>query len=104
MDFQSVNFVAALALHQHKRDTALGLTHITTKQRGLIWYYNVNQRELFIEASKKAFSYGAIRQAQRRMNEIMAEIHHAKSHDEAVSLLVEAQSLKLAMKDLTTNA
>ncbi len=98
----SLNFIGALALHQHKRDMALGLNHITTKTRGLLWYYNVKQRDLLIDVVKASFKLGTIRQAQRRMNEIMLEVQHAKSHDETVALLKEAKKLKRTIKRLNS--
>lgn len=55
----SLNFIGALALYQHRRDTAIGLTHITQAQRGLLWYYDKKQRDA---ANKfvKADAYHAI--------------------------------------------
>jgi hypothetical protein len=38
------SFVAALLYHQYRRDSALGLHHVTTAQTGLLWYYNRLQR------------------------------------------------------------
>lgn len=93
MDFSTLNFIGALALHQNRRDTALGLSHVTTRQRGLIWYYNVKQRELLTSVAKASFKLGTIQQIDRRMAEIMAEARDA-SLERKRELLKEAIGLK----------
>lgn len=71
--FNQINFIGALALHQHRRDCAIGLTHVTTRARGLLWYYNIKQRELLTQVARASFKVGAIGQIDKRMAEIMAE-------------------------------
>lgn len=89
----NLNFIACLALHQQRRDTAIGLTHVTTAQRGLIWYYNLKRRELFTKASQVSFRYGAMQQIDSRMAEIMREAQAAPLERKR-ELLAEALSLK----------
>jgi hypothetical protein len=98
--FNQLNFIGALALHQHKRDCAIGLTHVTTRTRGLLWYYNVKQRELLTQVAKASFKVGAIQQIEKRMAEIMTEAHGAPIErkrqllKEAVKLQKQAKRLK----------
>lgn len=45
MNLQSeIGFVECLALFQKRRDDALGLVHVTQRQRGLLWYRNLLAR------------------------------------------------------------
>lgn len=95
----SLNFVGALALHQHKRDMALGLSHVTTRTRGLIWYYNIKQRELVTNVAKASFKLGAIHQIDKRMAEIMTEAQDAPIERKR-ELLKEAIKLQKQAKKL----
>lgn len=99
MDFSTLNFVACLALHQNRRDKALGLNHITTKARGLIWYYNVKQRELLTSIAKASFKLGTIQQIDKRMSQIMAEAGSAPIERKR-ELLKEAVQLQKQAKKL----
>lgn len=89
----NLNFIGALALHQHRRDTAIGLTHITTRQKGLIWYYNL----LLSQHLKNAAVYGALQTIQKRMSEIMQEAQ-TSDLDRQRQLLVEAMNLQERME------
>lgn len=90
---KNLNFIGALALYQHRRDTAIGLSHITTKQRGLLWYYNA----LLSQQLKDAAFYGAMQTIQKRMTEIMAEVENS-GLDRQRELLLEAMNLKEQME------
>jgi hypothetical protein len=98
--FDQLNFIGALALHQHRRDSALGLSHVTTKTRGLLWYYNLKQRELVTRVSKVAFVHGAMQQIDQRMAQIMTEAQTAPIErkrellKEAIDLKKQAQRIK----------
>lgn len=98
--FNQLNFVGALALHQHRRDCALGLNHVTGKARGLLWYYNLKQRELITQVSKVAFVHGAMQQIDQRMAQIMSEAETASVErkrellQEAIKLKKQAQRIK----------
>ncbi len=89
----SANLIGALALHQHRRDYAIGLTHITTRTRGLLWYYNIKQREVLSQVAKVSFKLGAISQIDKRMAEIMTEAQDAPLERKR-ELLKEATQLK----------
>lgn len=98
--FNQLNFVGALALYQHKRDAALGLNHVTSRVRGLLWYYNLKQRELITQVSKVAFVHGAMQQIDQRMAQIMDEAETAPIErkrellQEAIKLKKQAQRIK----------
>lgn len=98
--FSGLNFVGALALYQHRRDRALGLSHVTAKTRGLLWYYNAKQRELIKQVSRVAFTHGAMQQIDQRMAQIMAEAQIAPIErkrellKEAIELKKQAQRMK----------
>lgn len=100
MDFGTLNFIGALALHQNRRDKALVLNHITTRQRGLIWYYNIKQRELLATVAKTSFKLGAIQQIDKRMAEIITEAQNVPIErqrellKEAIELKKRAQRIK----------
>lgn len=89
----SVNLIAALALYQQRRDSAIGLAHITAKQRGLIWYYNMRQRELLQKTIKASFVHGVMQQIDQRMSEIMTEAQGAPIERKR-ELLQEALNLR----------
>jgi hypothetical protein len=95
----SLNLVAALALHQHKRDVAIGLNHITSRVRGLLWFYNLRQRELLGKVAKASFRLGAIRQIDKRMAQIMTEAQNAPLERKR-ELLKEAVELQKQAKKL----
>lgn len=88
-----VNFIGALALYQQRRDSAIGLTHVTKVQKGLLWYYNIKRQELFVKASQVSFKYGAMQQIDRRMADIMTEAENAPLERKR-ELLTEALKLK----------
>lgn len=90
---KNVNLIAALALYQQRRDSAIGLAHITAKQRGLIWYYNMRQQKLLQITIKASFVYGAMQQIDQRMSEIMKEAQNAPIERKR-ELLREALNLK----------
>lgn len=89
--FNQLNFIGALALYQRRRDCALGLNHVTARQRGLLWYYNVLQRKLYTDA----FKFGASIQIQKRMKEIIKEAETA-TPERVEQLVTEAQGLEKA--------
>lgn len=89
----NLNFIAALALYQHRRDNALGLTHVTQAQRGLIWYYNTRQKELLSTLTRAAIVQGAMSSIDRRMAEIMTEVEQVPIERKR-ELLTEAIGLK----------
>lgn len=97
--FNQLNFVACLALHQHRRDCAIGLTHVTATTRSLLWHYNVKQRELLTQVARASFKVGAIQQIDKRMAEIMAEAQEAPI-DRKRELLKEAAQLHEQAKKL----
>ena len=89
----NLNFIACLALHQNRRDSAIGLTHVTKAQNGLLWYYNVKKQDLFVKASTASFKHGAMQQIDKRMSEIMIEAESA-TLERKRELLTEALKLK----------
>lgn len=89
----SLNLIASLALYQHRRDVALGMTHLTTKQRGLLWYYQMKQQEMIKEFTGAAMAKSLVDQIDRRMAEIMQEAQTAPLERKRV-LLLEAIELK----------
>lgn len=98
--FNQLNFIGALALYQHRRDCVLGLSHATTRTRGLLWYYNAKQRELIKQVGRVAFTHGAMQQIDQRMAQIMAEAQTAPIErkrellKEAIELKKQAQRMK----------
>lgn len=95
----SINLTACLALHQHRRDCAIGLSHVTGRVRGLLWFYNLKQRELLTQMAKASFRVGAIGQIDKRMAEIMTEAQDAPIERKR-ELLKEAVELQKQAKRL----
>jgi len=88
-----VSFIGALALYQQRRDKALGLNHVTVKQRGLLWYYNILQdgiKREFIAAQVKRDS---LLQIHNRLKRIMREAKSAPIERKR-ELLAEAMKLE----------
>lgn len=71
---QKINFVGVLLLHQKKRDDALGLRHVTTRQRGLIWYYNLLNRQSAAAAIYQPLIKELARQAEGAPVEQQSEL------------------------------
>lgn len=94
-----INLTACLALYQHRRDCAIGLSHVTGRVRGLLWYYNLKQRELLTRVAKASFKVGAIGQIDKRMAEIMTEAQEAPIERKR-ELLKEAVELQKQAKRL----
>lgn len=90
---QDDRFIACLLLHQHRRDTAIGLSHVTTKQTGLIWYYNELQRQIRHEYIKSAIVKERLTQIQARIKQILKEAKTA-SLEQQKALLSEAMRLQ----------
>lgn len=98
-NLNNLNFIACLALHQNRRDSALGLNHVTTRTRGLIWYYNVKQRELhesYQDLMLKSFHLGVIRGARKRMRQIRKRINLTTPIEQARTLYQEYTLLQEA--------
>jgi hypothetical protein len=81
LEVVNANFIGALALYQQRRDSAIGLGHITIRQHGLLWYYNTLQRNRYIELTTKAYHLGVIRSVRKRMKELKREIKSARSNE-----------------------
>lgn len=85
----NLDFVACLALYQNRRDKAIGISHISQKQKGLVWYYNFLLRDHL----KKATVYGALQAIQSRMSQIMQEAQ-TSTIERQKQLLLEAMRLR----------
>lgn len=92
-ELRTLNFIGALALYQNRRDKAVGISHISRQQRGLIWYYNT----ILSQHLKNAALYGALKGIQKQMAEIMVEAQSA-SLDRQRQLLLEAMTLQEKME------
>ncbi len=86
----NLNFIGALALHQNRRDMALGLNHVTTKTRGLLWYYNIKQQEI----ATKSFYYGVIIGCRKRLKQIKKQVKIDTPIEQAQMLYREALVLQ----------
>ena len=86
----NLNFIACLALHQNRRDSATGLTHVTKVQKGLLWYYNVKKQETYT----KYFYYGVIQGARERIAQIKGIINQDTPISEARRLYNESLVLQ----------
>lgn len=89
-----INLTACLALYQHRRDCAIGLSHVTTKTRGLLWYYNFRNQELYRRLFVQGFNLGVIRQARKRIKEIKKQVTIDTPLDKAQRLHQEALMLQ----------
>lgn len=88
-------FIAALLLHQHRQDNALGLHHVTARQRGLLWYYNLTLLKLHQDHFKAAMAKGALDQIRSRIKRIVAEAKKRSTPLERKrELLIEAMQLE----------
>lgn len=87
-------FIGAIALYQNRRDNALGLAHVTTQQKGLLWYYNYLQYEAYRDLMAKSFHLGVIRGARKSMRRIKRKIKTATSVEQAQSLYREYMILQ----------
>lgn len=94
MAARNVNFVGAIALYQHRRDNALGLAHITSQQKGLLWYYNHLRFEQYQNYLKAAMAKGALNQIRNDVKRIKRQIRKAKTIEEKRGLLIEAIKLE----------
>lgn len=101
MDLKDADFVACLALYQNRRDTAIGLSHITTKQKGLIWYYNILKTESYNRLIAMSFNLGVIRGARKRIKEIVMQTKLDTPIEEANKLYQEALRLQDAINKAT---
>lgn len=89
-----VGFIGALLLHQNRRDNALGLSHVTVAQRGLLWYYNrllVTQSQDYLKA---AMAKGALNKIRNDIKRIKRKVRKAKTIEEKRELLIEALRLE----------
>lgn len=92
----SLNFIGALALFQQRRDSAIGLMHVTQAQRGLLWYYDKRQRD---EANKfvRGDAYNAI--IQLGAVEIKRLVEEAKQEPaRAREILRQVRRLEVKVK------
>lgn len=96
--FQDANFIAALALHSHRRDLALSLKP-SHRTRGLLWYYNERQRQQVKDIFQAAFSQGAARRAKSRMAEIIREGETA-TPARRLELLKEAEAIQKRLENI----
>lgn len=96
----NLNFIGALLLHARRRDTAIGLTHLTSRQRGLLWYYRTKRDELARNFTQAAITKGLIDGIDKRMAEIMQEEKTATTERKR-ELLTEALKLKAQAEGLT---
>ncbi len=90
------NFIGALALHQYKRDMALGLNHITTMTRGLLWYYNIKQRELSVRFAQAELYNTIIQTGAIEVKSLINKAH--KNPEEAVEILKRVRKLEARIK------
>jgi len=93
MDFQMPNFVASLALHQVRRDSALGLTHVTTRQRGLLWYYNILQAQIYKDYLRVSVKRNVLMEIRNNLKRIKREVRRAPIERKR-ELLIEAIRLE----------
>lgn len=89
-----VNFIAALALLQSKKDKTIGLTHVTSHQHGLIWYYNARRQDMYKVLMKDAFNLGIIKGANRRIKQIKKALKPDMPIEEAQKLYKEFLALQ----------
>ena len=97
--FNQIHLAACLALHQNRRYMALGLTHVTTRTRGLLWYYNTLQHvsvESYQDLMLKSFHLGVIRGARKRMRQIRKAIKLTTPIEKARTLYHEYTILQEA--------
>ena len=99
-----VNYIAALALHSHRRDLALYRAgYISRKTRGLLWYYSRLRSEIVKDFFKAAFDVGVTTAARQRMAEILTEAENARLERKR-ELLEEAEQLQVRLQQLTGSA
>lgn len=91
---KNAEFIGAILLHQHRRDNALGLAHVTTAQKGLLWYFNsllIGQHQDYLKA---AMAKGALNQIRNDVKRIRRKIRKAKTIEKKRELLIEAIRLE----------
>lgn len=97
-------FIAALLLYQYRQDNALGLHHVTSRQRGLLWYYNALQLNAFKDQQAellKAFHFGVVRGARKRIEQIKELIGIDTPIEQARQLYKEVLILEETIKAST---
>lgn len=95
MEAKDANLVACLALYQNRRDTAIGLAHVTTRQRGLIWYYNTLRQEQAKQYLQAATQYGVLREIERQIKKMLKEARSKRTHlERRKELLIQALELQ----------
>lgn len=85
----NIDLIGMLALYQNRRDTAIGLTHITAKQRGLLWYRNVKEQEL---SQSKAALQQIAQEALRLANSLNKSIETNRA--KMKSLIAQSEQAK----------
>jgi tellurite resistance protein len=103
---QDPNFTAALALHSHKRDTALGITWPSTRTRGLLWYFNYQAEREFKQQLKAdlaaAFVAGQALEARVTIAGLVAEIEAGvtpERRQEIITILARLEKLAEVMNN-----
>lgn len=94
MELNESSFIAALALFQNKRDSAIGLSHLTTKQKGLLWYFNTLQAESYSDVLKKSFYFGVIKSATSQIKALKEKITSSTTLDEAQAIYAKVMELQ----------
>jgi len=90
----NTNLVAALALYQQRRDTAIGLRHITTKQRYLLWYYNTLQQQEYQALAKVSIAKGVMIEIRSKMAGLKRQLKKAATLEEKQAILIQATELE----------
>lgn len=93
---KNADFIGAILLHQNRRDNALGLTHITTRQKGLLWYYNFLQYHTYDKIVRAAIYNGIIQSGRLEIKNLIQKAND--SPEQAGIILKDAQKLRVKIK------
>lgn len=90
---RQITLTSCLLLYQYRQDAALGMDHITARQRGLLWYYNKLQNNIATRALTAAYLNSVIQQAARKIKALVKEAQQAEDKHKIARQVVALQEI-----------
>ena len=98
---RQVSLTSCLLLYQNRQDKALGLEHITVRQRGLLWYYGQLQTDITTKAMTAGYLNGIIQQSAAEIKTLVKQAEQAKDKHKIARRVVALQEMaQQAAKEL----
>ena len=90
---QKINLISCLLLYQVKQDKALGLDYITTKQRGLLWYYQSLRQDLVTKTVTAAYLNNIIQKTAGQIKVLVKRAEKAKDKHKVARKVLALQEI-----------